>query len=103
MHRGRTVSTGSVDSGQSMDRPTTTAESLLLFHRTRVQASAAGCHRKSPAVTVTSAPHTARRTEPVIETLFIEPILLMFSLMNFSLSLFAALAPSGSIAGGFRL
>ena len=37
MPRGKTVRTGSVDSGQSMVRPTTTA-SLLSFHKMREQA-----------------------------------------------------------------
>jgi len=47
--RGSMVSIGSVDSGQSIVRPTTTA-SLLLFHRTRVQASATGAAaRMAPA------------------------------------------------------
>ena len=38
MPRGKTVSIGWVDSGQSIDRPTTTA-SLFVFHRVRVHIS----------------------------------------------------------------
>jgi hypothetical protein len=49
MPRGSMVRIGSVDSGQSMVRPTTTA-SLLLFQSTRVQASAMrGAARIAPA------------------------------------------------------
>jgi hypothetical protein len=46
MPRGRTVKTGSVDSGQSIVRPTTTA-SLLSFQRMRVHAAAGGAARRT--------------------------------------------------------
>src|SRR6266496_1059349 len=59
MPRGRTVRIGSVDSGQSIVRATTTAR-LLLFHRIREQPSAR-CKGTSPRPMAINKPLTAWR------------------------------------------
>jgi len=66
MPRGNIVMMGSVDSGQSMVRPATTA-SLLSFHNTRVQASASG----AAASTMTAAAIAPHR--PLVSTWSILP------------------------------